>query len=424
MVRKSEPGRSQFSHPTTQALRPGFRTNSYSEPLPNFAPHKGTFPCPRFKTVAGFSNKPWQVGSRLRPPAERGCGGAARAVKSNPDVILHRGGYPGWPWVARARERRLVCVFRDDGIHGFSPTGKVLWTESRDEGKTWAVARVVAEEAGVDDRNAAVVQLPDGTLMVCYNTYTRTCVSRPMVTWSKDDGATLEQAGHGRPHRRPHAGAPIVVASGVIVIPIYKAPGKRVSLRRDPAMPAGHGNFPRAGRAGVRRRRMERDGGGEGRIVGILRNNGSRDGYFWKTESRDGGRTWDRPVKTNVQSARAPSPAHLDRHGKLPLLTYADRRMVSVSMVVTRDPDLRIWDVDGRFPVTGTGRMAIRLRMPATQSPSPSMSIAVSLWTMKSGLKASGSAGILSICRRIGCDSRRRTVALIAGGDGRKYNIH
>ena len=49
-------------------------------------------------------------------------------AKSQPDVILHRGGYPGWPWVTPARDGRLVCVFRDDGVHGFSPTGKVMWT--------------------------------------------------------------------------------------------------------------------------------------------------------------------------------------------------------------------------------------------------------------------------------------------------------
>ena len=123
--------------------------------------------------------------------ASRACDAEpSPAVKSKPDVIIHRGGYPGWPWVARARNGHLVCVFRDDGIHGFSPTGKVLWTESRDEGKTWAAARVVAEEEGVDDRNAAVVELPGGPLLVCYNTYTKNEVSRPMVTWSKDDGAT------------------------------------------------------------------------------------------------------------------------------------------------------------------------------------------------------------------------------------------
>ena len=68
--------------------------------------------------------------------------------KSKPDVIIHRGGYPGWPWVTRAGQR-LVCVFRDDSVHGFSPSGKILWTDSRDNGKTWAPSRVVVDEPEV-----------------------------------------------------------------------------------------------------------------------------------------------------------------------------------------------------------------------------------------------------------------------------------
>ena len=79
-----------------------------------------------------------------------------KGVKSRPDVIVYKGRYPGWPWVARAGPGRLVCAFRDDSVHDFSPTGKVLFTSSADDGKTWAPATVVADEPGVDDRNAAV----------------------------------------------------------------------------------------------------------------------------------------------------------------------------------------------------------------------------------------------------------------------------
>ena len=58
-------------------------------------------------------------------------------LKSKPDVVVYRGNYPGWPWVAAASGGRLVCVLRDDGIHGFSPTGRVMITESRDGGRSW-----------------------------------------------------------------------------------------------------------------------------------------------------------------------------------------------------------------------------------------------------------------------------------------------
>ncbi len=84
--------------------------------------------------------------------------------------------------------------------------------------------------------------------------------------------------------------------------------------------------------------------------MGLIRNYGCRDGYFWKTESRDAGRTWDPPRKTNVRSQRHPSPPHIDMHGKTPLLTYADRRMVSVSMVTPGDSDFLNWDLASLLP--------------------------------------------------------------------------
>lgn len=274
--------------------------------------------------------------------------GTPAPPKSKPEVILYRGAYPGWPWVARAG-KKLACVFRDDGVHDFSPTGRVLLTESADDGRTWSRARVVADQPDVDDRNAAVAQLPVGALMVCYNTYTKDRVSRCMVTRSADGIAWSEPTMIADLDARTRA-APLALASGDLLIPIYKAPGSGSIA----AVSADEGKTWRLhavhdvpGFVGDEWSVLEVE---KGRLVGIIRNSGAQDGFFWKTESRDGGRTWQKPVRTNVQSRRHPSPAHLDRHGKTPVLTYADRRMVSVSMVTTSDADFVRWDVEARVP--------------------------------------------------------------------------
>jgi hypothetical protein len=270
--------------------------------------------------------------------------------KTQPDVILHRGGYPGWPWVTRTGPESLLCVFRDDSVHDFSPTGRVLWTASADDGRTWTPAQVVCDEPGVDDRNAAVAQLPDGTWMVCYNTYTKERVSRCMVTTSRDRGATWSRPSLVADLDARTRAAPLPLASGDILLPIYRAPGngsiaalsgdggRRWTLQAVPDPPGFLGDEWSV---------LEVT---KNRIVGIIRNSGASDGYFWRTESRDGGRRWDAPVKTNVRDARSTSPAHLDWHGRTPVLTYADRRMVSVSMVTTTDAEYRQWTVDQRVP--------------------------------------------------------------------------
>ena len=271
-------------------------------------------------------------------------------LKSQPDVIVYRGNYPGWPWVAAASGEHLLCAFRDDSVHGFSPTGKVLLTDSHDGGRTWTEAEVVVDEEGVDDRNAAIVELPDKTWLICYNSYTRDLVSQCWVTLSRDRGASWSRPRAVADLDARTRGAAIALANGDVLLPIYKAPGSGSVAARSSD----------GGQTWTLLDVPDTDGFvgdewvvqqiGDGRVIGLFRNNLARDGFFWKSESRDDGRTWDVPVKTNVQSARSPSPPHLDFHGATPVLTYADRRMVSVSMVITGDPDFVRWDLGHRFP--------------------------------------------------------------------------
>jgi hypothetical protein len=270
-------------------------------------------------------------------------------VKCRPDVIVYRGNYPGWPWVTRRQNGQLICVFRDDSVHGFSPTGKVMWTASDDNGSSWSPAQIVVDEPDVDDRNAAVVELPDKTLMVCYNTYTKDRVSCAMVTQSKDNGVTWEPPRMIADLDARTRGAPIVLSSGDLLLPFYKAPGNGSLAARSADVGKSWKilSVPGPGRfVGDEWVVHEVE---EGRVIGIIRENGIRDGYFWKTESRDGGRTWEMAARTNVRDARSTSPAHLDMHGSTPVLTYADRRMISVSMVTTDDARFVKWDLEGRL---------------------------------------------------------------------------
>jgi hypothetical protein len=270
--------------------------------------------------------------------------------KTRPDVILYKGNYPGWPWLARTRKGRLVCVFRDDGVHMFSPTGKILFTFSQDSGTTWAPTRVVIDHGDVDDRNSGIVELPDGVLLVCYNTYTEKGVSQSRVIRSADGGETWKD---DRPisekDTRTRSG-PVALSTGDILVPYYVAPGsgslagisgdggKTWTTVRVPDVPGFIGDEWDVLEAAPKR------------LVGLIRNSHpSTHGVIWKTESRDGGRSWVKPVPTNVRDARSTSPPNLGIHDRRAVLTYCDRRMVSVSMVLPIDDDYVLWDVDGQL---------------------------------------------------------------------------
>ena len=313
------------------------------------------------------------IPGRLSAAGETKSHDQAVQLKSRPDVIVYQrrgyqlkrqGTYPAWPWVARAGDGRLVCVFREGTRHNVNPAPRppevLMWTESSDEGRSWTPARVMVDPDGTAERNANVASLPDASLMVAYNVHTPDLSYRAaMAVFSHDGGASwtapvvVHEGGGTR-------GAAIGLASGDILLPIYThkggggSRGNCVAMRSSDMgktweahpLPNPH-NLP----------------GDEwciaevepGRVVGITHFREQEDGRYFKTESGDGGRNWEVLTKTNVSQpdpaiwpGRNGGPPQLDMHGKIPVLTYPDHRLLSVSMTTTTDPEFLNWDVAGQ----------------------------------------------------------------------------
>lgn len=276
---------------------------------------------------------------------------AEPAMPPSPSVVIYEGSYPGWPWVAASRDGTLHCVFRDGTEHDYSPSGRALICQSRDHGRTWSPARVIADAPESDDRNVAVVALKR-SLLVVFNTYTRSRESLAVWTRSTDGGLIWSSPTPiGEPNSRTRS-APVLLRDGSLVLPFYVAPGNGSLAARSID----------DGRTWTTVRVPDTDGfvGDEwdvlevskGRLIGMIRNSHPKtDGFFWLTESRDGGKSWNVPRKTNVQSQRAPSPPQLCRHRGTPTLIFADRRMVSVSAVRPRSgSEFTVWDLEKRLP--------------------------------------------------------------------------
>jgi len=265
-------------------------------------------------------------------------------------VVIYKGDYPGWPWVARSKDSTLFCVFREGTRHGFSASGRVRFTKSTDGGLSWSPAVVIADKPGVDDRNAAIAVLPGGALLVSYNTYTADLISQAFVIRSGDGGRTWTRPVPLDMTNSRTRSASVVLHDGSVLLPYYLAPasGALAGLSRDGGLTWKTYRVPDApGFSGDEWSVLEVS---PGHLVGLMRNGirGS-DGGFWVTESRNGGRTWQTPQKTNVRSLRYPSPPCLTRCRGRPILVYADRRMVSVSAVRTHDPHFKTWDTEKRI---------------------------------------------------------------------------
>lgn len=283
--------------------------------------------------------------SRSLPAAERA------APKTAPDVIVYDGVYPGWPWIVAHPDGTLYCVFREGTEHGYSAAGRALLTRSTDRGRTWSAAETIVDQPQVDDRNVAVSVLADGDLLVAYNTYDAAHQSQAMTVRSADGGRSWSQP---RPLDRANTrtkSAAATLSNGHLLLPYYIAPGNGAlaALSSDNGVTWATVQVPDTdGFVGDEWDVLEVE---PGRLVGIFRNSHPKtDGTFWKSESRDGGRSWSVPKPTNVRSQRHPSPAQIVRQNGAATLIYADRRMVSVSAATTSDPDFLRWDVERCLP--------------------------------------------------------------------------
>ena len=86
-------------------------------------------------------------------------------------ICVETNRYIGWPTVCRLRNGDLLAVFSGDRDRHICPWGKVQLVRSTDGGETWSAPETIANTA-LDDRDAGIVQLPDGEVVVTWFTST------------------------------------------------------------------------------------------------------------------------------------------------------------------------------------------------------------------------------------------------------------
>jgi hypothetical protein len=297
-------------------------------------------------------------------------------------------GYFGWPTVARTDDGTLVVAssgLRSDHV---CPWGKTVLNVSTDDGRTWSAPRVI-NDSPIDDRDAGVVSLGGGRLLVSWFTsdtrkytdagwlsaeeraswkpvlakWTDEMVNAHLGSWvmlSGDGGRTW-----GKPIR-----APVSAPHG----PIRLRSGELLYLGKQ------YGTWDDMSVGGILAARS-RDGGGtwenlgavpvapktdpanyhephlvelpSGRLIGAIRieNHSGKDlsasgiptFSIMLTGSDDGGRTWTAARPMGFHG----SPPHLLRHSSgVIILTYGYRQAPFGQRVALSRDDGATWDHD------------------------------------------------------------------------------
>jgi len=293
-----------------------------------------------------------------------------------------RFGYFGWPTVARLDDGTLAVASSGLREEHICPLGKTVLNVSRDDGRTWSAPRVI-QDSMIDDRDAGIVSLGNGKLLVSwfrcdirramipeaerkrwqavFANWTDRQVEELLGSWvmrSEDGGATWGQPIRA-PVSTPHG--PIRLRSGELLyfgklygtwadmynaaitaarskdggltwevlgqVPVY--PGSVPANYHEPHVV----ELPSGTLLGMIR--IENGGGKDLKAAGLL------DFSIMQTESTDGGRTWSVPKPLGFHG----SPPHLLRHSSgLLILTYGYRQSPYGQRVAFSRDDGKTWD--------------------------------------------------------------------------------
>lgn len=105
------------------------------------------------------------------PPS---CEQELAVVKWVKPICTEQDRYIGWPSVARLANGDLLAVFSGDRDGHICPFGKIQIVRSKDDGESWGAPKTIAD-GPLDDRDAGILVMPDGEVIVTYFTSVAYC---------------------------------------------------------------------------------------------------------------------------------------------------------------------------------------------------------------------------------------------------------
>lgn len=285
-------------------------------------------------------------------------------------IAVTGGGY--FPVLVQLKDGRLAAVVRGGAPH-LGKGGRLDWLESRDGGKTWSKPRPIVD-SDWDDRNPAVGQMRNGTIVVAYaecSCYNADGSWNPSVggfdlyyVLSRDGGKTWSDKRPLKVGPIGRKGSPygriVLLKDGTALMSVYGTP--------DPAYEGPHkapaqvswivgclrstdngetwGDFSPISYADHNETALLPLN--DGRILAAMR---TVRGQVDVCESSDGGRTWTpaRPVTGGPDRAWHEHPADLVALPRNRVLMVVGRRHDPMGAMVLLSKDGgRTWDYEGR----------------------------------------------------------------------------
>jgi len=290
-----------------------------------------------------FVNGSWQRKYLIRPQRNEN---AIAAVRSERHVAF--------PGICMTKSGALIVVYREGYSHasGNPDDGRIMLVRSTDKGRTWSDPELAYDDPTIDDRNAAVACMDDGTLCLIWDKYLHGKHHWAWMSLSTDEGHTwcepMKISRDEDVHTRSRA---MDLGNGKWLIPYAESTHGQTTATffsiYDPktkdfqeilATPRGKRNM--ADEVAVTR-------APNGHLVALIRS--QSDPAFWQIASRDNGQTWSSPELSDIPSQFTPADLITLDNGWL-LCSFSFRERRNERLVVSRDNGAT-WDVENSADV-------------------------------------------------------------------------
>ncbi len=332
------------------------------------------------------------AGNLPQPPMKQ----TRAEIKWAKTICSEKDRYVGWPTVCRLKSGDVLVVFSGDRDEHICPYGKLQMIRSQDEGETWSEPETIANSL-LDDRDAGIMQMPDGEIIVTWftsiayvsqtkdPTYRRHHGKLPpqlveaelgyFLIRSKDDGKTWSKPEKlANCDQTPHG--PILLKDGSLLQIGRRSAGDKDAASRNvfdkTIISASHSTdggrtweylcleIPCKPEENSRPKMFHEPHVAEladGTLVGLVRYHGNegkwanhrvKNGYMRTTFSKDGGRTWTRMEATPLLGL----PPHLLLLPDGKLVCVYGRRIAEPNLgefACISDDGGKTWDVENEI---------------------------------------------------------------------------
>ncbi len=254
-----------------------------------------------------------------------------------------------FPGICKTKSGTLLIVYREGYTHasGKPDDGRIMLVRSLDGGKTWGQPELVLDDPTMDDRNAAISTMSDGTLCVIFDKYLKGKHHFAWLMTSTDDGRSwsvpIKVSQTEDVHTRSRA---LDLGNGRWLVPYSESTNsptassffslydpKTQSFEEIAATPRG--NRPLADETAAER-------AANGDLVALVRSNW--DPELYEIVSKDHGRTWSEPRKSGIPSQFTPADLIRLQNGWL-VASFSFRERRDERLVVSRDHG-QTWDIE------------------------------------------------------------------------------